>query len=1590
MINNSDKLIVEAGTFTNNWAIQGGSIYNTNNATVTNSNFNANSGIEGGAIYNNGNITVTNSTFNANTASCGGAIYNSGNLNIIADGGTTSFTTASDSIYSTGSMHLNTGDSASSGTLGSITFEGAIDSSANIYVNSGATLNSGTITFNNTVNADILSLEGGTTHFNNIVTANTLEILGGRNYFESTLNATSIAVSGGNTDFNSTINTSGIDISSGTVKFAADINSSLLNITGGTVTFGGTPVYYTDTEIAVTAGDVGFSDINFSGTSNLTLNNAASTLTLSNSNFSGTGYLASASVIANSAGIMNIDKTVFSNYSTATSGGVINNAGTATITNSTFSANTATQGGAIYNTGTLNIVADGGTTSFTTATDSIYSTNDIHLNTRDNASTGTIGLITFAGAVDATTANIYVNSGASLNSGTVNFNNDITAGTLSVEGGTTNIGDSSIGNINLNNTKIDVLNGTTNFNNVTFLSDSKVEVKGTNANANVYDLAFDGTNYLSSDSIFKVSSGTLYIDPTTFENYSTATNGGVINNSDQLIIEDTTFTNNSASANGGAIDNEGYAKITNSIFNSNRASGSGGAIFNNGTLSIIAYNNTTSFTGNTANSLSNAIYLAGGTVNMNAKNSGIIRFNDKINSSLIDNVININKADLGFIDDGEIIFNENVSNATIKLFDGTLTLGETGNTRLTDATGLSSSHSYLNNVNLVLDKGVLNLENGNAQDVLNLNSFTSTADSSLHFDADLSNNQNDTITTASASGTLDISHIHILNDGDDATLTLFTGGIAPTLTAFSAYTTNYSYNFTPGTAGVYDIVRSSFSGLNYAVSDTSNYRSFSATQDADAEHTLGTMGGTNSTLDIFGTSNNINGLGYGGVTVLAGQKLNIDGVGSLNADGTVNKSWNGFSSANGGGVNNDGTLKVSDSVFYNNTASTSGGAIYNTGTTEITDSTFINNKTTSGSGGAIYNASGTTTISGTSNVFTNNQAGAFGGAIYNAGDLNVTSATFGTTGKGNSAVDGGAIYNTGTASFTNTNFASNLASNLGGAIYNNGGTVNIIADGKDVSFSGNTAGATPVSNDIYLATNSTNSILNLRASSSNSITFNGGINSDSKSNLININNTGTTGTINFNNTVSNSTINLYNGTLSLARDEYINSNNLGLYGGTLNLTNSMLGTVALNNLALSGTSYLKIDADLASGSADKITANAVTGTVGTDMIQVNAINVLSDTKAQNTAIEIADTRVGNYIQLSSGLTQAEGPLYKYNLTYNPSSGSMNFASTQQFTPTVVSSQVSTMVGTYLAQTSTYNEAFSNVDSSMFMPKYDRLLMNLQNKTASADEQFVFSPTMLAETSKGLWFKQFTSFENVPLNNGPNVSNVGYGMLVGGDTEMTYLGHGFNGYLTTYAGYNGSHQNYGSIGTYQNGGLVGLTGTAYKGNFFVSLTANAGASNGNASTPTGNDEFTTLIGGTALKTGYNFELFGGKMIIQPAWTMSYTFAKTFDYTTSAGANITSDPLNAIQLSPGIKFIWNLKNGWQPYLGASMVWNVMDTSKFYANDAQLPQMSVAPYVEYGFGVQRKWGDRLTGFGQTMLRGGGRNGVALQFGFRWAIGK
>lgn len=479
---------------------------------------------------------------------------------------------------------------------------------------------------------------------------------------------------------------------------------------------------------------------------------------------------------------------------------------------------------------------------------------------------------------------------------------------------------------------------------------------------------------------------------------------------------------------------------------------------------------------------------------------------------------------------------------------------------------------------------------------------------------------------------------------------------------------------------------------------------------------------------------------------------------------------------------------------------------------------------------------------------------------------------------------------------------------------------------------------------------------------------------------------------------------LNNGTLKYSDDSYLANggmNAITFNGGNLDLRNGVASNIPLYGLALKSNSNIFVDVDLANKSMDKLTANNSSYTGG--KLNVAGMNLLSDAINDFTSINFTeDNNLKSNVAYTGDSQVAYSPIYKYNVNYNANNGNFEFKrgngggggnASDAFNPAVLTGSVGAQLGSYLTQLNTYEQAFANMDMLMLMPRAQRIAMKYANKYASTQGTgeggvITFSPNQIPEEQKGLWFRPFATFENVGLKNGPNVKNIGYGSLFGGDSDLLELKHGWDMQYSFYGGYNGSNQYYNGVSIYQNGGSLGASSTWYKDNFFTGLTANVGANVGEASSMYGNEDFTMLATGIASKTGYNWELANGKFIVQPSFLMSYTFVNTFDYTNAAGVRISSDPLHAIQIAPGLKFIGNLKNGWQPYIGLQMVWNVMDRARFKANDVSLPNMSVDPYFQYGIGLQKRIGDRFTGFGQAMLRNGGRNGIALQFGFRWAI--
>ena len=766
-----------------------------------------------------------------------------------------------------------------------------------------------------------------------------------------------------------------------------------------------------------------------------------------------------------------------------------------------------------------------------------------------------------------------------------------------------------------------------------------------------------------------------------------------------------------------------------------------------------------------------------------------------------------------------------------------------------------------------------------------------------------------------------------------------------------------------------------------------------------------------------GTIGNITGDFIGNYSSDCGGAISNDSYDAIIGDIAGDFIGNGTKNY-GGAIYNRGTIGDITGSFANNYSNyfgdnAFGGAIANVGLGSIGDITadFINNNATT-AGGAIYNNNtvynhgpvrGTGIFIGNiTGDFIGNSAGQAGGAIYNA----ISEPMYGDLDDSNADSENlNTLANRSNIGYISGNFIGNHAGEIGGAIYSNV-NLNILADGKTSVYQGNYTEKNGVKDDnaIYMDNQAT---LNFNMKNNGKIymadNIDGAIYVDSDDNSLSTYNVNIKG-----DDINNTTFYMLND---------IRNANVTFDNTTINTINNQVHVYNFNSLAVASDTNFVADVDLANAQMDRITANSYGAHQGN--LNVVGMNLLSDAKDPITEIYFAEqglkdnvingvSKAGEYNLPNGAQTTFYTPIYKYSATYDNrndggyfvfdriSAGNSSGNPSDNYNPAVLSPSVASQSGAYSTMNQTFNYAFQNSDNFMAIPYLERVAMRSANMyamtpTGDATDVGTFSPLFDAKNETySAWVKPYVSFENIPLKNGPKVSNISYGSLIGFDTPLKSVSRGWDRTWTGYIGYNGASQSFSGVDATQNGGLLGGTLTMYRGNFFNATTLSTGAIVGDNRTMYGTDNYTMLMAGIGNKTGYNIEFKDGLFIVQPNLLLSYTFVNTFDYTNAAGVRMKSDPLHAIQVAPGVKLIANTKNGWQPYIGVNMIWNILDKSRVTANDVRLPEMSIKPYIQYGLGVQKRFKDRFMAFGQAMIQNGGRNGIALSVGFRWAIGK
>ncbi len=249
--------------------------------------------------------------------------------------------------------------------------------------------------------------------------------------------------------------------------------------------------------------------------------------------------------------------------------------------------------------------------------------------------------------------------------------------------------------------------------------------------------------------------------------------------------------------------------------------------------------------------------------------------------------------------------------------------------------------------------------------------------------------------------------------------------ITDDLTISGVYRTGTIIQACDGSAGLCSGLDRLFeisAGVTAGLSEMTLQNGLSMTEDGGAVENHGAL---TLTAVAVRTSSAVNG---GGIWNHAAGTL------TLNASQVGNNKATQSPFSTGGGIQNEGTLTLTNSTVSENTSNSEGGGIFNSGAgvVTLTNSVVGGNISNSGASGAIHN-DGTLSIS--NSTVANNTAGCEGGAIRSNDTLTITGSTF----SGNTAgCEAGAILNDGTANITNSTISGNAAAEEASALENVG------------------------------------------------------------------------------------------------------------------------------------------------------------------------------------------------------------------------------------------------------------------------------------------------------------------------------------------------------------------------------------------------------------------------------------------------------------------------------------------------------------------------------------------------------------------------
>ena len=669
------------------------------------------------------------------------------------------------------------------------------------------------------------------------------------------------------------------------------------------------------------------------------------------------------------------------------------------------------------------------------------------------------------------------------------------------------------------------------------------------------------------------------------------------------------------------------------------------------------------------------------------------------------------------------------------------------------------------------------------------------------------------------------------------------------------------------------------------------------------------------------------------------------------------------STNSGGAIYNEGVFTIGDRVTFqdNYVENYSGGAIYNTNNITIGNLVVFNgNYADDDDGGAIFNNSGTITI-GANAEFSNNTAGCYGGAIKN-NDIS------------------------GTITFTDgVKFKDNYAKSYRGGAICNYGTLNLIADTKDVEFTGNKIYAgreDEESNAIY-----NSGKVNLWAGDRAKIIFNDKIEGSGE---ININKSITnyqenigTGKIILNEDMSEFTgnVNIYGGIIKLDNKAKWFTGDVNVADSSIEMLNNKIETVTFNNASIQEELSFTVDVDLKNANMDKV---LVSSSYGEGKVNIKEINVIEDSN-ETKKVSFANLDSIDAERITT-ISKVRSVLYSYDAKLDHEPDSYNYYYTFKkscVNPVTAAGAISASVGGYATQSMVMGQAFASMDRQIELKSSARKFNLSNNQIFKSSKLYasagykIFDDT--GKIERGVWLRPFILNETVKLGE-MDVDNNLSGTLAGIDLPV-------NGdiFASFYLGYAGSKQKMEEIKYNQTGYVLGATGMLIKEKWYAGLTANIIFNKTAVDTDDETNDIDMNMYSIGAKAGYNYDI-GKNWILEPNITLMYGMVDCLSYETDK-TKVDSQSINNILLEPQVKAKWQLENGWQPYGLLGYAANLSSKPTVKTEAGYLDLDSIDGYLEFGAGVNKDFiNTAWSCYLQLTGRAAGRSGFAGNLGIKY----